>query len=114
MVAPPPLGSEGGEIEELKGGCPPTSCSESSFVDGVYQNKCLHPILPDDPRAALVEVARFIRGMRDCGAMKGYYPVGCKPAFIEGFIIDHAWLYELDGVASEAERVACLHAHSGE
>lgn len=31
MVAPPPLESEGFEIEKLKGGCPPTPCSPSSF-----------------------------------------------------------------------------------
>ena len=32
MVAPPLLESEGVEIEMLKGGCPPTPCSESSSV----------------------------------------------------------------------------------
>jgi hypothetical protein len=32
VVAPPPLESEGVVIEELKGGCPPTSCSLSSFL----------------------------------------------------------------------------------
>ena len=48
VVAPPRLGSEGGEIEELKGGCPPTSCSMSSFAvpvmedgDGQYT---IHPV----------------------------------------------------------------------
>ena len=34
MVAPSPLESDGAGIEKLKGGCPPTSCSESSFVPG--------------------------------------------------------------------------------
>ena len=31
VVAPPPLESEGVEIEKLNGGCPPTTCCASSF-----------------------------------------------------------------------------------
>ena len=68
VVAPPPLGSDGGEIEELKGGCPPTSCSESSFdrreaedvmrktMEGLVD--LIQPCLAEEFRAVDLEVLR--------------------------------------------------------
>ena len=54
VVAPPPLVSEGGEVEELKGGCPPTSCSESSLGSSSTSEEC--SILADNSESTRLQL----------------------------------------------------------
>jgi len=99
VVAPPPLESEGAEIEKLKGGCPPTSCSESSVrgcgsyrwsIDAYHLEsdllRCHHMKRdwPNEYQELLALVARInqITGMSDgitiggclLGSLKSTYP----------------------------------------
>jgi hypothetical protein len=57
VVAPPPLESEGVEIERLKGGCPPTPCSESSLIEVEFLGERCR--VPEKVARALVESESF-------------------------------------------------------
>ncbi len=63
MVAPPPLESEGVEIEVLKGGCSPTSCCASSSSSGSSSESVRELDTPIWP----LELAGLIdKSIRDC------------------------------------------------
>jgi len=102
VVAPPPLGSDGGEMEELKGGCPPTSCSES--LTSVPVGKIKGRTLPDDPRLALLELAKFMDSY--VTTPDRYVPVGSSSLDFEGCWQTVSWEYDLQCLSYEAERVA--------
>ena len=87
-------------------GCCVSSCSESSYSYGTGEKKSLYPLLPDDPKKALLGVADFINSMKESGAILGNHPEGCRAGMHTASIVDLAWLYELHGIAFEAERVA--------
>lgn len=57
VVAPSPLEREGVEIEKLKGGCPPTPCSESSLIEVEFLGERCR--VPEKVARALVESESF-------------------------------------------------------
>ena len=104
VVAPPPLESEGGEMEKLKGGCPPTSCSESLVGESAAREKIKGRTLPDDPRLALLELAEFM----DSYVMTPdrYVPAGSSSLDFDGCWQTVSWEYDLQCLSYEAKRVA--------
>ena len=81
-----------------------TPCSESLVGESVTREKIKGRTLPDDPRLALLELARFM----DSYVMTPdrYVPVGSTSRDFDGCWQTVSWGYDLQCLSYEAERVA--------